>query len=62
MAVQRILINNRTRLVKFLAGFLDDRLEDEQFIDEKAFLQKQIENLPAQPVEPEGGGALNGGR
>ncbi|KAI9852922.1 MAG: hypothetical protein M1838_003716 [Thelocarpon superellum] len=52
VAVQRILINNRTRLVRFLSGFLEDRLEDEQFIDEKAFLQKQIENLPAAPVEP----------
>ncbi|KAI9812355.1 MAG: hypothetical protein M1832_000443 [Thelocarpon impressellum] len=59
-AVQRILINNRARLVAFLAGFLADRQDDEQFLDEKAFLQKQITNLPAAPVEPDAGGGSGG--
>ena len=50
--MQRILINNRDRLTAFLANFLVDRNdEDEQFVDEKAFLIKQILALPAQPLE-----------
>ena len=52
VAVQRILINNRSRLTRFLATFLEDRQDDEQFLDEKAFLLKQIEALPPAPVEP----------
>jgi calcium binding protein 39 len=31
---------------------LDDRTEDEQFIDEKSFLIRQIEQLPPAPVMP----------
>ncbi|KAF1930313.1 Mo25-domain-containing protein [Didymella exigua CBS 183.55] len=50
MAVQRILISNREKLLRFLPNFLDDRTEDEQFIDEKSFLIRQIEQLPSQPV------------
>lgn len=45
-AVQRILQINRDRLSKFLQTFLDDRTEDEQFMDEKAFLLKQISSMP----------------
>ncbi|KZM25377.1 Hym1p [Ascochyta rabiei] len=52
MAVQRILISNREKLLRFLPNFLDDRTEDEQFIDEKSFLIRQIEQLPSQPVPP----------
>ncbi|KAL1969574.1 hypothetical protein VTN77DRAFT_8127 [Rasamsonia byssochlamydoides] len=52
VAVQRILINNRDRLLKFLPRFLEDRTEDDQFTDEKAFLVRQIELLPPEPVEP----------
>ncbi|KAF2625044.1 Mo25-domain-containing protein [Macroventuria anomochaeta] len=52
MAVQRILISNREKLLRFLPNFLDDRTEDEQFIDEKSFLIRQIEQLPSQPVAP----------
>ncbi|KFZ17638.1 hypothetical protein V502_04494 [Pseudogymnoascus sp. VKM F-4520 (FW-2644)] len=52
IAVQKILLINRERLVKFLQHFLEDRTEDEQFIDEREFLIKQINNMPAQPVEP----------
>ncbi|MCJ1275399.1 hypothetical protein MMC21_003202 [Puttea exsequens] len=46
-AVVRILTQNRDRLLKFLPGFLDDRTEDDQFNDEKAFIIRQIELLPA---------------
>lgn len=49
-AVQRILINNRERLLKFLPKFLEDRTDDDQFTDEKSFLVRQIELLPPQPV------------
>ena len=52
VAVQRILINNRDRLLNFLPRFLEDRTEDDQFTDEKSFLIRQIEMLPSSPVEP----------
>lgn len=52
MAVQKILINNREKLLKFLPVFLDDRTDDDQFSDEKSFLIRQIETLPPAPVEP----------
>lgn len=52
VAVQRILISNREKLLRFLPSFLDDRTEDEQFIDEKSFLIRQIEQLPSQPIPP----------
>lgn len=44
--VQRILINNRDKLTRFLQHFLDDRTDDEQFIDEKDFLLRQIAAMP----------------
>lgn len=52
VAVQRILLINRERLLTFLKHFLEDRTEDEQFIDEREFLIKQIKNMPPTPVEP----------
>jgi hypothetical protein len=52
IAVQRILLNNKDKLLKFLATFLHDRTDDEQFIDERSFLIKQINALPPVPVEP----------
>ena len=52
MEVQRILINNRDRLLRFLPKFLEDRTEDDQFTDEKSFLVRQIKKLPNEPVEP----------
>lgn len=52
IAVQKILLNNRERLVLFLQHFLEDRTDDEQFIDEREFLIKQIRNMPSHPVEP----------
>ena len=53
IAVQKILINNREKLLKFLPAFLADRTDDDQFIDEKSFLVRQIEMLPPTPVEPQ---------
>ncbi|KAH9869698.1 hypothetical protein IAQ61_006910 [Plenodomus lingam] len=52
VAVQRILISNREKLLRFLPSFLEDRTEDEQFIDEKSFLIRQIEQLPSAPMPP----------
>jgi calcium binding protein 39 len=52
LAVQKILISNREKLLRFLPAFLEDRTEDEQFIDEKSFLIRQIEQMPSQPVAP----------
>lgn len=52
VAVQKILINNRERLLKFLPVFLEERTDDDQFTDEKSFLVRQIEILPSAPVEP----------
>ncbi|KAL9586750.1 MAG: hypothetical protein Q9212_000696 [Teloschistes hypoglaucus] len=47
--VQRILLNNRDRLLRFLPSFLEDRTEDEQFMDEKSFLIRQIEGMGPAP-------------
>ncbi|KAL3421056.1 conidiophore development protein hymA [Phlyctema vagabunda] len=52
VAVQKILLINRERLLVFLRDFLAERTDDEQFIDEREFLIKQIKNMPPQPVEP----------
>ena len=52
LAVQRILISNRDKLLRFLPSFLEDRTEDDQFTDEKSFLIRQIELLPPAPVPP----------
>lgn len=52
--VQKILIANREKLLRFLPNFLADRTEDDQFTDEKSFLIRQIETLPPAPVPPGG--------
>ncbi|KAJ1338276.1 Mo25-like [Microdochium nivale] len=52
VAVQKILLMNRDKLLNFLSHFLEDRTDDEQFIDEREFLIKQIRNMPSQPVPP----------
>lgn len=44
--VQKFLIMNKQRLLNFLPKFLEDRTEDDQFNDEKAWLVKAIGNLP----------------
>ena len=51
--VQKILINNRDKLLKFLPTFLEERTDDDQFADEKSFLIRQIEMLAPDPVEPQ---------
>jgi calcium binding protein 39 len=45
--VQRMLMNNRERLLHFLPNFLNDRTDDDQFMDERSFLIRQIELLPS---------------
>ncbi|XP_065185240.1 calcium-binding protein 39-like [Sycon ciliatum] len=45
-----ILLKNREKLIDFLGRFHNDRSEDEQFTDEKAYLIKQIQELQ-QPAE-----------
>ncbi|KAI1178244.1 Mo25-like protein [Nemania sp. FL0916] len=52
IAVQKILLMNRDKLLNFLSHFLEDRTEDEQFIDEREFLIKQIRNMPQTPIPP----------
>ncbi|KAI1397283.1 Mo25-like protein [Hypoxylon fuscum] len=52
IAVQKILLMNRDKLLNFLSHFLEDRTDDEQFIDEREFLIKQIRNMPSNPVPP----------
>jgi calcium binding protein 39 len=49
-----MLINNRDRLLRFLPTFLDDRTDDDQFMDEKSFLIRQIESLPTAPTPAPG--------
>ena len=44
--VRRILVKNRDRLLRFLPSFLEGRTDDDQFLDEKSFLLRQIELLP----------------
>ncbi|CEP14540.1 hypothetical protein [Parasitella parasitica] len=40
-----ILLKNQDKLIQFLGNFHNDRQDDEQFNDEKAFLIKQIQDL-----------------
>eukprot|EP00123_Amoebidium_parasiticum_P008467 comp18827_c0_seq1/m.20818 comp18827_c0_seq1/g.20818 ORF comp18827_c0_seq1/g.20818 comp18827_c0_seq1/m.20818 type:complete len:357 (-) comp18827_c0_seq1:733-1803(-) len=49
-AILNILLKNRAKLIDFLGKFHNDRTEDEQFNDEKAYIIKQINNL--QPSAP----------
>lgn len=44
-AVENILVRNREKLLSFLSTFLEDRKDDDQFKDEKAFLIKQVEAM-----------------
>eukprot|EP01117_Protostelium_nocturnum_P012339 TRINITY_DN4546_c0_g1_i1.p1 TRINITY_DN4546_c0_g1~~TRINITY_DN4546_c0_g1_i1.p1 ORF type:complete len:339 (-),score=73.87 TRINITY_DN4546_c0_g1_i1:145-1161(-) len=45
-SILSILSKNRDRLITFLSSFHNDK-EDDQFNDEKAFLIKQVQQLPA---------------
>ncbi|XP_021955185.1 protein Mo25 [Folsomia candida] len=44
-----ILLRNQEKLIEFLTKFHEDRSEDEQFNDEKAYLIKQIKELKPLP-------------
>ena len=55
--VRRLLVMNRERLLKFLPGFLDDRSDDVQFADEKAYCIRLIEALPTANSTPERAGS-----
>lgn len=50
--VERILINNKDKLLRFLPSFLAERTDDVQFQDEKAYLLRQIDGLPSAPANP----------
>ena len=45
--IQEILIRNREKLVDFLSKFHNDRAQDDQFNDEKAYLIRQIKEMRA---------------
>ncbi|KAK3709958.1 Hym1p [Vermiconidia calcicola] len=62
--VQKFLIMNKQRLLKFLPRFLEDRTEDDQFNDEKAWLVKAIGNLPndTSALQTPNGTPQSGGR
>ena len=49
--ILEILLRNQEKLVEFLTRFHNDRTEDEQFNDEKAYLIKQIKEL--KPLPPD---------
>jgi len=53
--VKRILIKNKGRLLRFLPTFLEGRTDDDQFLDEKSFLLRQIELLPDEAEMAAGG-------
>ena len=44
--MQKFLIMNKQRLLRFLPKFLEDRTDDDQFNDEKTWLIKAIGNFP----------------
>jgi len=43
--VKEVLFNNKEKLLRFLPKFLEDRTEDDQFMDEKSYLLRVIEGL-----------------
>jgi len=45
--ILHILVKNKEKLVTFLNNFHNEKGEDDQFNDEKAFLLKQIQQLPS---------------
>lgn len=49
--ISDILNRNREKLVEFLSEFHNDRTDDEQFNDEKAYLIKQIQEMKSSPKE-----------
>ena len=49
-----ILLRNQDKLIDFLSKFHNDRQDDEQFNDEKAYLIKQIKELKPIPEWKQG--------
>ncbi|XP_045677830.1 calcium-binding protein 39-like [Phyllostomus hastatus] len=43
--IVEILVKNQPKLIEFLSSFQKERMDDEQFIDEKNYLIKQIQDL-----------------
>lgn len=64
LEVQKFLIMNKQRLLKFLPKFLEDRTDDDQFNDEKAWLVKAIGNLPdsTSAIRPHNGASTQSGQ
>uniref|UniRef100_A0A158R4K9 Non-specific serine/threonine protein kinase n=1 Tax=Syphacia muris TaxID=451379 RepID=A0A158R4K9_9BILA len=52
-SITRILIRNQEKLVLFLSVFLSEREDDEEFLDEKVYLIKQIKELDSQKCPAE---------
>lgn len=44
-SVTKILARNKEKLIVFLNNFQPERTNDEQFLDEKTYLVKQIQDL-----------------
>eukprot|EP01026_Neomeris_dumetosa_P073307 TRINITY_DN752_c0_g3_i1.p1 TRINITY_DN752_c0_g3~~TRINITY_DN752_c0_g3_i1.p1 ORF type:complete len:386 (+),score=40.26 TRINITY_DN752_c0_g3_i1:117-1160(+) len=44
-AIVEVLVNNKSKLLKYLEEFLSERADDQQFIDEKAIIIKEILDL-----------------
>jgi len=40
-----ILVRNKEKLIEYLSDFHNDRGEDEQFMEERAYLIRQIQSL-----------------
>merc|ERR1712137_461762 len=51
-SIADILYRNQEKLVQFLTAFQPDRADDEQFLDEKSYLVKQIRDLQAPSGNP----------
>jgi len=51
-SIADILYRNQEKLVQFLTAFQPDRADDEQFLDEKSYLIKQIRDLQAPSGNP----------
>lgn len=43
--IVEILLKNQPKLIEFLSSFHKERMDDEQFTDEKNYLIKQIRDL-----------------
>lgn len=44
-AITEILVRNRVKLIEFLSALNTERIDQEQFNDEKVYLIKQIQEM-----------------